>query len=199
MPESVEGADRYESGVGGGLLAVSLRVFERQKALADHAIGQMGDRDFFIPPGPGLNSVAVLMRHMSGNIKSRWTDFLTTDGEKEWRDRDEEFVPPEPETVETRESITREWDAAWRLLFETLRSLTPDDLGRDVPIRGVPHSVEAAIVRQIDHLAGHVGQIAVIARTHVGTENWTWFTIAPGGTRAFNERLRDRAGGAPGG
>ncbi|MFI4897076.1 MAG: DUF1572 family protein, partial [Phycisphaerales bacterium JB059] len=174
-------------------------VFERQKAFAEHAFNQLGDEQFFTVLAPGLNSVGVIARHMGANMLSRWTDFLTTDGEKPTRDRDAELAPIDDHTSpeqrsEARARIMDTWERGWSTLFATLDSLTESDLSRTVTIRSAPHSVHGAIARQLDHYAFHVGQINVIARQLVGTDDWTWFTLPPGGTRAFNERMRRRGG-----
>lgn len=163
-------------------------VFARQKAFAEHAFNQLDDAGFFRVLAPGLNSIAVIASHIAGNLRSRFTDFLTADGEKPDRDRDSEFVRPDP-TPAARAEVMRRWDAGWAALFTTLDGLTPGDLSRTVRIRAVPHTVHAAVLRQIDHYSFHVGQINVIARQIVGTDRWDWFALPPGGTRAFNERL----------
>lgn len=183
----------YESELPLDTLAVWRQIFDRQRAFAEHAFGQLDDAGFFRVLAPGLNSVAVIANHVAGNLHSRFTDFLTTDGEKPDRDRDSEFVVPDPSPA-ARAEIMRRWDAGWATLFTTLDSLTPDDLSRTVLIRAVPHPVHAAVLRQLDHYSFHVGQINVIARQIVGTDRWKWFTLPPGGTKAFNERLM---GGQP--
>lgn len=184
----------YDQPLPSDVIAVWREVFARQKAFAEHAFAQLDDEGFFRVLAPGLNSVAVIANHVAGNLRSRFTDFLTTDGEKPDRDRDSEFVVPEP-SPQARAAVMARWDAGWSALFATLDALTPADLHRTVLIRAVPHPVHAAVLRQIDHYAFHVGQINVIARMVVGTEHWKWFTIPPGGTRAFNERLMGRSGG----
>lgn len=164
-------------------------IFLRQKAFAEHALEQLDDKGFFQEPARGINSVAVIVQHMAGNLHSRWTDFLTSDGEKPDRDRDAEFIPPQP-TAETRSQLMQHWQSGWHALIGTLDALTTEDLGRSITIRNQPHMVHAAIIRSMDHLAGHVGQIQVLARWHVGESNWKWFTIPPGGTVEFNRTLR---------
>ncbi|MEQ8318157.1 MAG: DUF1572 family protein [Phycisphaerales bacterium] len=181
----------YSDGLAGGLVRSWLEVFERQKAFAEHAFDQLDDAGFFASPGEGLNSVAIIAQHLAGNLKSRWTDFLTSDGEKEWRDRDAEFVPPAP-TAEGRSTLMQEWELGWRTLFEAVRPLTPADLDKTITIRGAPHAVHAAVARQLDHYGFHIGQINVIARMHVGADRWRWFTIPPGGTKDFNDAMRRR-------
>lgn len=172
-------------------------VFARQQAFAEHAFQQLDDPAFFPPLAPGLNPVAVIARHMAGNLLSRWTDFLTTDGEKQARDRDAELAPfaatmSPPERAAVRAEIMADWARGWAALFAALDSLTDADLARTITIRTVEHSVALAIMRQLDHYAFHVGQINLIARALVGTDNWKWFTLPPGGTAAFNAGLRDR-------
>ena len=172
-------------------------VFARQRAFAEHAFDQLDDAGFFWTPAPGLNSVAIIARHLAGNMASRWGAFpamLTgqADGESPTRDRDAELAPLDPAPADqpaVRAQIVRSWEAGWAALDSALAPLTPTDLGRLVPIRGVPHPVHAAVARQLDHYAFHVGQINVIARLRVGTDKWRWFTLAPGGTAAFNAKL----------
>ena len=163
-------------------------VFLRQRAFGEHAFEQVTDADFFRAPCEGINSIAVIAQHMGGNLHSRFTDFLTADGEKPWRDREAEFAPP-PATGDARAEILTRWVTGWQKLFRTLDALTPEDLSREVTIRAVPHTVPMAIARAIDHYAFHTGQMNVIARMFVGTNNWKWFTLAPGSTGAFNAQL----------
>lgn len=172
-------------------------VFTRQKAFAEHAFNQLDDPAFFRALAPGLNPVAVIARHMAGNLLSRWTNFLTTDGEKQTRDRDAELAPypadmTPPQRAATRAQVMADWDRGWAALFAALDSLTEADLARTVTIRTVEHSVALAIMRQLDHYAFHVGQINTIARALVGTDNWKWFTLPPGTTAAFNAELKSR-------
>ncbi len=181
----------YEAGLAGDIVGACRAVFVRQRAFAEHAFDQLDDAGFFWTPAPGLNAVAVIARHLAGNLLSRWTDFLTSDGEKAWRDREAEFASPEASS-ESRREIMADWARGWAVLDTALAGLTDADLGREVTIRGAPHTVHAAIVRQLDHYAFHVGQINVIARLRVGTENWKWFTLPPGGTQAFNESMQAR-------
>lgn len=183
----------FEHELPADLLMICRQLFDRQKAFAEHAFTQLDDEGFFRVLAPGLNSVAVIANHIAGNLRSRFTDFLTTDGEKPDRDRDAEFMPPQPSAAARAEIMAR-WDAGWSTLFATLDALTPADLHRTVLIRAVPHPVHAAMLRQIDHYAFHVGQINILARMIVGTENWKWFTLPPGGTKAFNERLMGGSG-----
>ncbi len=170
-------------------VALWRQFFERQRAFADHAFDQLSDVQFFAILAPGLNSCAIIANHLAGNILSRWTDFLATDGEKPTRDRDAEFDVPIEHTAEERKRIMERFEQGWSVLFATIDALSSEDLTKTVTIRGVEHSVNAAVLRQIDHYSFHIGQINIIARQLVGTENWKWFTIAPGGTKAFNAKL----------
>ncbi len=182
----------YSRGLGGDPVDVIASIFERQKAFAEHAFDQLHDEGFFRVLDPGLNSVAVIARHMAGNLASRWTDFLITDGEKPTRDRDAELAVLDPvpdERAVVRAEVMRDWRAGWSVLFDTLASLSADDLKKTVLIRSKPHTAFAAALRQIDHYSFHVGQINIIARQIVGTDRWHWFTVAPGGTAELNRRL----------
>ena len=180
---------QYADALPNDLIAVWVSVFERQKAFGEHAFDQLNDDQFFAIVAPGLNSCAIIANHVAGNLISRFTDFLTTDGEKPNRDRDSEFEPPEQQTPEARAQIMERWHQGWGVLFDTLGSLTIEDVNKTVTIRSVPHPVHAAIARQLDHYSFHIGQINIIARQLVGTDNWKWFTLPPGGTKAFNAKL----------
>lgn len=171
------------------LIAIWLGVFERQKAFGEHAFNQLADEQFFTILAPGLNSCAIIANHIAGNLISRFTDFLTADGEKPDRDRDSEFNRPQTHTPVARAKIMDRWETAWGVLFDTLGSLTIEDIGKVVTIRSVPHPVHAAMARAMDHYSFHIGQINIIARQLVGADQWQWFTLPPGGTRAFNAKL----------
>ena len=160
-----------------------LSSFEGQKRLAERAVAQLSDEDLHRSLDPETNSVAVVAKHIAGNLKSRWTDILTTDGEKPWRDRDDEFV----DTFSDRDELTQYWDAGWQPLFETLRTLTPEDFTRTIEIRGEPHTVSSAAARSLAHTAYHVGQIVMIARILAG-ENWRTLTIPRGQSQQFNSQ-----------
>src|SRR5438552_2692974 len=129
--------------------------FRKQKGLADKAIAQITTEDFFAVLDAESNSIAIIVKHVAGNLRSRWMDFLTSDGEKPDRNRESEFVI---EGGETKESLLAHWEAGWRYLFDALTPLTPEDLDRTVLIRGEPHTVVQAINRQLTHYAYHVGQ-----------------------------------------
>lgn len=160
------------------------QTFRSQKTLAEKAALQMSDEAFIRRPGETFNSVAVIMRHVAGNLASRWRDFLTTDGEKPDRDRDAEFA----DWPGTRQELMVYWETGWRTLFDALASLTDADAARTVTIRGEPHTVALAIERSLAHSAYHVGQIVLLARLFAGDENWQWLTIPPGGSSAHNQK-----------
>ncbi len=153
------------------------------RRMIDAAAGQLSDEQFFARPKPELNSVAILLRHLGGNLQSRWLNFLTEDGEKPERDRDEEFKDWDG----TRDSLVLYFETGWKHLCNSLDSLTADDLLRTVTIRGEPHSVPQAIQRSIAHISYHVGQLLLIARlVHSNEEGWQWLTIRPGGSNEHN-------------
>ena len=147
--------------------------FEKMKTLAEGALAQVTDAQLPVALDPESNSLAVIMRHMAGNLRSRFTDFLTTDGEKPDRNRDGEFELKGPTT---RERAMADWESGWRILFATLDGLTPDDLLRDVFIRGERHSVIQALDRQLTHHAYHVGQIVFLAK-HLRATDWRTLSI----------------------
>jgi hypothetical protein len=153
----------------------------KTKRMAERAFEQLEDQDFFFRLSPRQNSIHVIVKHLAGNMRSRWTDFLTADGEKPDRDRESEFV----EDVVPRERILRVWESGWAAVFAALEPLSDDDLSKTIYIRREPLGVIDAIVRQVEHYGYHVGQIALIAK-HVRGEKWNYLTIPPGGSGAFN-------------
>ncbi len=165
-------------------LADSLSLFQYYKTLAERALAQASDEDLYRTLGPETNSIAVIMKHMAGNMRSRWTDFLTTDGEKPNRQRDTEFEAPPA----TRAELMAMWDEGWRLLFAALTPLDAADLARAVTIRSEPHSVMQAINRQLAHYAMHAGQIVLLARHWTGG-GWTSLTVPKGKSGEFNLRV----------
>ena len=163
-------------------LSAAINTYRTNKSLCDRAISQVSD-DLLRQPLPGdTNSIAVIMKHVAGNLRSRWTDFLKSDGEKPWRERDNEFI----DSFESRDEITEFWEAGWTCLFQTLEGLSTDDLKKTVEIRGEPHSVPLAVERSLGHTCYHVGQIILIARIHVG-EAWQTLTIPRGKSEEFNQ------------
>lgn len=166
------------------MLAAAVEEFRLAKRQAERAMGQVADEDLHFRLHGQQCSIAVYIRHLAGNMRSRWTDFLTTDGEKPDRDRDAEFA----EGPATREELMALWEQGWAVLFESLGSLSEGDLGKTVMIRKEPHTVIRAIVRQVGHYSWHVGQIALLAKcVKVGRgEGWEYLTIAPGKSGEFN-------------
>ena len=163
-------------------LLLALREFRSMKALADKAIAQVTPEQFFAAASEVDNSLAVLVKHVGGNLLSRWTDFLTSDGEKPGRNRDDEF---EVATADTQELLMRQWESGWAALFCALEPLTDADLARTVTIRGEPLSILQAVNRQLTHYAYHVGQIVCVAKHYVGIA-WRSLSIPKGRSAAFN-------------
>jgi uncharacterized damage-inducible protein DinB len=165
-------------------LTDSIALFRQYKKLAEKAIEQITDEQLLIMLDPEMNSIAQTVKHMTGNMRSRWTDFLHSDGEKPDRNRDSEFVDPPA----TRESLLALWDEGWRLVFQALEPLTDADLDRKVFIRGEAHSVMQAINRQIAHYAYHCGQIVLLAK-HFRSQHWNSLTIPRNKSIDFNQRV----------
>jgi uncharacterized damage-inducible protein DinB len=160
--------------------------FRKQKDWAEQAFGQLSDEEFFAQPAEQCNSVALIVKHVAGNLKSRWTDFLTTDGEKPWRNRDDEFlIGP----GDTRERLLAAWEDGWRVLLKTLAGLGEADLLRKLTIRNEQHTVMQATHRSLTHVAYHTGQILYVAHL-MKKEGWRWITIPPG----QSERARAKGG-----
>jgi uncharacterized protein DUF1572 len=158
------------------------RQFVKLKAQAERAMAQVGDDDFFRTPDPESNSIAVVVKHVAGNMRSRWTGFLTTDGEKPDRNRDAEFLV---EPGDTRQRIMERWEAGWTLLFDALAVLTPEHLASTVRVRGEAHTVLEAINRQMTHYAAHVGQIVYLAK-HWAGPRWQTLSIPRGKSKEFD-------------
>jgi hypothetical protein len=150
----------------------SLAIFRQYKKMAEGAIAQVSDEHLFATLDKDMNSIGVIVKHLAGNMRSRFTDFLTTDGEKPDRDRDSEFVDPPA----SRGALMEVWETGWNIVFAALEPLTDADLGRTVTIRGQAHSVMQAINRQLTHYAGHIGQIILLAK-HFQGANWQTLTI----------------------
>ena len=162
----------------------SLSLFRYYKNLAERAIAQLSDEELLKSPDPESNSIAIIVKHMAGNMQSRWPDFLTTDGEKPGRDRDAEFENP----PDTRESLLAMWEAGWQCVFTELEPLTDADLGRTVTIRGEPHSVMQCINRQLAHYSYHCGQIVFLAK-HLRSTDWKSLSIPRRQSAEFNRRV----------
>ena len=164
----------------------ALFTFGYYKDLGERAIAQLSDDELRWKPDAEANSVAILVKHMAGNMRSRWTEFLTTDGEKPDRQRDGEFI----DDLKSREAILAAWDDGWKHVLDAVGALEPDDLAREVTIRGRAHTVVFAIQRQIAHYAYHVGQIAYVGRMLRG-DGWETLSIAKGKSAGYTpgERL----------
>ena len=163
----------------------SLSLFRYYKKLAEAAMAQVTDEQLFAVLDPEMNSIALLVKHLAGNMHSRWTDFLTTDGEKPDRDRDAEFERP----PSTREETMALWDSGWSCLFAALEPLSSEDMTRAVSIRGEPHSIMQAVSRQMAHYAYHCGQIVFLAK-HFHHAQWKSPTIPRGQSANFNQRVK---------
>src|SRR5690242_2354953 len=150
----------------------SLNVLRQYKTTAERAMAQVPDEHLFAALDSEMNSIAIIVKHMVGNMRSRWTDFLTSDGEKPDRHRDTEFEDP----VSTRAELMESWERGWKYVFDALEPLTDADLGRSVSIRGEAHSVMQAINRQVAHYANHIGQIVLLAK-HFAGAGWQSLTI----------------------
>jgi hypothetical protein len=162
----------------------SLSLFRYYKTLAERAMEQVTDDQLLAVLDSEANSIAVIVKHMSGNMRSRWPDFLATDGEKPGRDRDAEFEDP----PSTREALLASWEEGWQCLFTTLEPLAEEDLQRTVTIRGEPHSVMQTINRQLAHYAYHCGQIVLLAK-HYQSGEWKSLTIPRRKSAEFNRRV----------
>jgi len=167
--------------IPGTTLAEIAAAFRAQKRLGDGALAQLEDADVRLRLDPGSNSIAVIVKHLHGNLLSRWTDFLTSDGEKPERRRDEEFE----EEAAGLAQVLPWWEEAWKVVLDALDRLTPDDLTGTVSIRGEEHTVVRALLRNLTHTAQHVGQIVLLAK-HARGEAWRTLSVPRGGSRAFN-------------
>jgi hypothetical protein len=161
--------------------------FSAIKQLGEKALARASEADLQWTPDPETNSIATIVKHLHGNMLSRWTDFLTSDGEKPWRDRDGEFDATVPLT---QREVTERWDAGWARFFETFNALTPDALVREVTERGQTLSVIDALNRQLSHYAYHIGQIVWIAKLRRGN-SWNTLSIARGQSKMYRPTKRD--------
>ena len=163
--------------------------FKATKETGERAMNQIKDEDFFYQPNRDTNSIAIIIRHLSGNMLSRWTDFLTTDGEKEWRKRDEEF---EEVFYTDKDDLMDRWEKGWKCVFDAVGSLTPEDLTKTIYIRKEPHTVIRAINRQLTHYSFHIGQIVYMAK-YLARDNWNSLSIPKGKSKEFNEKLMGKS------
>jgi hypothetical protein len=160
------------------------RQFRGYKRLGEGAMAQLKDEDFFVMLDPEANSIAILVKHLAGNMRSRFTDFLTSDGEKPDRHRDQEFEM----SAVSRADVMRWWEEGWARVFSAIESLRPDDLMRTVTIRSEPHTVLQAINRQLAHYAMHVGQVVFLAK-HLRSNEWKSLSIPKGKSEELNRKL----------
>jgi hypothetical protein len=158
------------------------RQFTGHKRLAEGAMAQLKDEEFFIALDPESNSIAILVKHLAGNMRSRFTDFLTTDGEKPDRNRDQEF---EINAATTRADVMRWWEEGWARVFAAIESLKPEDVMRTITIRGEAHTVLQATNRQVAHYAQHTGQIVFLAK-HLRSSEWKTLSIPRGKSKELN-------------
>ena len=162
----------------------ALAVFRYYKLLAERAMVQVTDEQLFTVLDEECNSIAIIVKHMTGNMRSRWTDFLTTDGEKPNRNRDSEFVDPPA----TREALMKDWEDGWHCVFAAIEPLTDADLGRTITIRGEAHSVMQGINRQVAHYSHHAGQIVLLAK-HFACDHWQSLSVPRNKSAEFNRKV----------
>ena len=162
----------------------ALFEFNRHKTLGDKTFEQITDNEIHWQYNSGSNSMALIVKHLVGNMRSRWTNFLTEDGEKPWRNREQEFEAP----YATKKEMISAWENGWQCLFDALNSLDQDTLNSTIFIRNEPHSIVAAVNRQLAHYAGHVGQIVFIGKMLRGSE-WQSPSIPKGGSGDFNKKM----------
>jgi hypothetical protein len=162
----------------------ALAVFHQYKQLGERAMQQVSDEQLFASLDDESNSIAIIVKHITGNMRSRWTDFLTTDGEKPTRNRDSEFVDPSA----TRDALLREWEEGWDCVFRAIEPLSDADLTRTITIRGEAHSVMQAINRQLAHYPQHVGQIILLAKHYAG-ERWQTLSVPRNRSAEFNRKV----------
>lgn len=164
------------------------RQFHGYKRLADGALAQISEEEFFRELDPESNSIAIVVKHMAGNMRSRFTDFLTSDGEKPDRNRDQEFeIGPDAD----RKAFLKSWEQGWKALSDTIDALKPEDLERTVMIRSEAHSVLQALNRALAHLAMHVGQIIYLAK-YFRSDKWATLSVPRGKTDEFNAKMREK-------
>ncbi len=163
----------------------SLALFRQYKKIAEGAMAQVTDEQLTQTLDPEMNSIAQIVKHMAGNMRSRWTDFLTTDGEKPDRNRDSEFL----DAPGTRAELMELWETGWQRVFSALEPLSEADLGRTVRIRNEPHSVTQAVNRQVAHYAMHCGQIVLLAK-HLASEHWKSLSVPRNKSAEFNQAVQ---------
>ena len=170
--------------IGELFLQSAINRFNDYKKLGERTFEQLSEEQMHLQPNETSNSIAIIIQHLHGNMLSRWTNFLNEDGEKTWRQRDEEF---ETHSL-TKEQLLALWNEGWKVLLQTLSSLKPGDLGKTVTIRNEAHSVIDAINRQVAHYSSHIGQIVLLGKWAKG-EQWQTLSIPKKGSAAFNEKM----------
>lgn len=170
-----------------GFLKDSIKRFKYYKDLGDKTFEQLNDTDFLFQPNEASNSIAIIIQHLYGNMLSRWTNFLTEDGEKDWRKREAEFEPMEC----SKSDLLSFWNDGWKCLLDTLESLQSNDLEKTIYIRTEPLKVYDAILRQLAHYPYHVGQIVFIGRM-IKDNKWQSLSIPKGGTEQFNRGMKEK-------
>jgi len=165
----------------------AISSFRSAKKLAERAMEQIADDEFFATIDEEANSIALIVKHIAGNLRSRWTDFLTTDGEKADRNRDTEF-----ELIgEKREALMKFWEEGWQILFDSIEPLRAEDFSKTVTIRGEPHTVVEAINRQLTHYSYHIGQIVLLAK-HFRSKEWKTLSVPKNRSAEFNRFVESR-------
>lgn len=164
-----------------------IKRFKEYKTLGEKTFEQLDDAAMNLAPNEASNSIAVIIQHMEGNMLSRWTNFLTEDGEKSWRKRDDEFATHSF----TKQELLQKWNSGWKVFLDTLESLTPQDLAKTITIRSQPLNVTDAINRQMAHYSYHVGQIVYLGRW-IRNESWQSLSIPKGESQQFNENMQSR-------
>lgn len=175
--------------MGPSFIETNIRLFGFYKSLGEQAMQQVGDEQLSARYNDDSNSIAVIVNHLWGNMLSRWTDFLNSDGEKDWRDRDAEFE----HEITDRRTLLEKWEAGWACLFGALATLTENDLGRTIHIRGQGQTVLDAISRQLAHYSYHVGQIVFLAKMYTQSD-WQTLSIAKGDSKSYNAKKFAQAG-----
>jgi hypothetical protein len=171
--------------VSAQFLPATIQRFKAYKDLGDKTFDQLKEEDFFFQPSAESNSIAIIIKHIYGNAMSRWTNFLTEDGEKEWRKRDEEFEAMNA----TKQDLLSIWNIGWSKIFETLESLTEEDLTKTIHIRSEPIVAFDALLRQLAHYPYHIGQIVYIGKM-IKNEGWHSLSIPKGGTATYNQQMK---------
>ena len=159
-----------------------IKLFEYYKSLGERTFAQLDDDEIHLEPAENANSIAIIVKHLWGNMQSRWTNFLSEDGEKNWRNRDDEFES----TIKSRQEFEEKWNEGWHTLLNTLKSLSEEDLQKTIYIRNEGHTVIEAIHRQLAHYASHIGQIVYLGKIIKG-QDWQTLSIAKGKSKEYNE------------